>query len=187
MRRELLSSADVAASGVAIESVQRPDGAIPWTVGGHADVWNHVEAAMALLVAERPDAVDRAWTWVRQTQRADGSWPMKTVAGVVDDASGETNMSAYVAVGIWHHWLVRRDLGFVVAHWPVVRRALDFVCGLQLPFGGIAWSQEWSGDEPASVNAEALLAGSSSIHHALRAGLTLAELLDDPQPEWELT
>jgi hypothetical protein len=31
-----------------------------------------------------------------------------------------------------------------------------------------------------------LLAGSSSIHHALRAGLTLAELLDDPQPEWEL-
>jgi hypothetical protein len=181
-----LGPAQVAASGAAIEAVQEPDGAVPWTVGGHADVWNHVEAAMALLVAERLAAVDRAWAWVRETQRADGSWPLKVVAGRVEDASGETNMAAYVAVGVWHHWLVRRDLGFVAAQWPVVRRALDFVCALQLPFGGIAWSQEWHDGRPATVNREALLAGSSSIHQALRAGLTLAELLDDPQPEWEL-
>jgi len=187
MTAELLTPAEVAASGSAIEALQEPDGAIPWTRGGHTDAWNHVEAAMALLVADRLEAVDRAWSWVRLTQRVDGSWPLKVVGGEVVDASGETNMSAYVAVGVWHHWLVRRDLGFVVAHWPVVRRALDFVCGLQLPFGGIAWSQEWGGQEPASVNREALLAGSSSIHHALRAGLTLAELLNDPQPEWELT
>jgi hypothetical protein len=183
---ELLSPAEVAASGAAIASVQEPDGAIPWTVGGHCDVWNHVEAAMALLVAGRLDAVERAWAWVRRAQRADGSWPMKVVGGVVEDASGETNMAAYVAVGVWHHWLVRRELGFVATHWPLVRRALDLVCSLQLPFGGIAWSQEWRDGEPATVNRDALLAGSSSIHHALRAGLTLAELLDDPQPEWEL-
>jgi len=187
MNPELLTVAEVAASGAAIASVQEPDGAIPWTVGGHADVWNHVEAAMALLVAGRLEEVDRAWWWVRHTQRADGSWPMKVVGGVVEDASGESNMTAYVAVGLWHHWLVRRELGFVAAHWPVVRRALDMVCRLQLPFGGIAWSQEWHDGEPATVNPDALLAGSSSIHHALRAGLTLAELLDDPQPEWELT
>ena len=122
MPPELLAAADVAASGAAIESVQEPSGAIPWTAGGHADVWNHVEAAMALLVAGRIEAVDRAWSWVRPTQRADGSWPMKVVAAVVEDASGDTNMSAYVAVGVWHHWLVRRELGFVVAHWPAVRR-----------------------------------------------------------------
>jgi len=187
MNPELLTVAEVAASGAAIASVQEPDGAIPWTVGGHADVWNHVEAAMALLVAGRLEEVDRAWWWVRHTQRADGSWPMKVVGGVVEDASGESNMTAYVAVGLWHHWMVRRELGFVAAHWPVVRRALDMVCRLQLPFGGIAWSQEWHDGEPATVNPDALLAGSSSIHHALRAGLTLAELLDDPQPEWELT
>jgi hypothetical protein len=187
MRPELLTPTEVAASGAAIASVQEPDGAIPWTVGGHTDVWNHVEAAMALLVAGRLEEVDRAWSWIRHTQRADGSWPMKVVGGVVEDASGESNMAAYVAVGVWHHWLVGRELGFVAAHWPVVRRALDLVCSLQLPFGGIAWSQEWHHGEPATVNAGALLAGSSSIHHALRAGLTLADLLDDPQPEWELT
>jgi hypothetical protein len=187
MRPDHLTPDAVVASGVAIESVQEPDGAVPWTVGGHADVWNHVEAAMALLVTDRLDAVERAWAWVRRSQRADGSWPMKVVGGLVEDASGESNMTAYVAVGVWHHWLVRRDLGFVAAHWPVVRRALDFVCGLQLPFGGIAWSQEWRDGAPATVNRAALLAGSASIHHALRAGLTLAELLDDPQPEWELS
>jgi hypothetical protein len=187
MSTELLNPGEVSASGAAIERVQESDGAVPWTVGGRTDVWNHVEAAMALLVAGRLGSVDRAWAWVREWQRPDGSWPLEITGGVVGDASADSNMSAYVAVGIWHHWLVRRDLGFVVAHWPVVRRALDFVCGLQLPFGGIAWSQEWHDGAPATVNREALLAGSSSIHHALRAGLTLAELLDDPQPEWELT
>ncbi len=186
MRPELLTPIQLAESGAALASVQRPDGAIPWTTGGQTDVWNHVEAAMALLVADRLDEVDRAWSWVRRTQRADGSWPLKIVGGVVEDASGESNMAAYVAVGVWHHWLVRREPGFVAAHWPTVRRALDFVCGLQLPFGGVAWSQEWYDGQPAGINTDALLAGSSSIHHALRAGLTLAELLDDPQPEWEL-
>ena len=111
---------------------------------------------------------------------------MKVVAGEVEDASGETNMCAYLAVGVWHHWMLRRDLGFVERMWPVVRRGLDFVVGMQLPFGGIAWSQEWDELGPARVNRDALLAGSSSIYQSLRAGVALAELMDDLQPDWEL-
>jgi hypothetical protein len=107
---------------------------------------------------------------------------MKIVGHRVVDASGDTNMSAYLAVGVWHHWLVRHDRALVRRCWPAVRRGLDFVAGLQLPFGGIAWSQQDDG----KVNAEALLAGSSSIHHALRAGLALGALVGEPQPEWEL-
>jgi hypothetical protein len=187
MAPEALTREQVAQSGVAIEAMQEPDGAIPWTTGQHTDVWNHVEGAMALLVAGRLEAVDRAWAWVRRTQREDGSWAMKFVGGEVENAGGETNMAAYVAVGLWHHWLVRRDPGFVRDLWPTVRRALDFVAGLQLPFGGIAWAQDWSGSGPGAVYPEALLAGSSSIHHSLRAGLSLAELVDDPQPDWEIT
>ena len=96
---------------------------------------------------------------------------MKLVAGEVEDASGETNMSAYLAVALWHHWLVRRDAAFVARCWPTVRRALDWVVSVQLPFGGIAWSQEWVDGRPGIVNQEALLAGSSSIYQSLRAGV----------------
>jgi len=177
---------DVARTARSIASMQEPDGAIPWTVGEHTDVWNHVEAAMALVVGGQIEAAERAYDWCVRTQRPDGSWPMKFVAGVVEDHSTESNMSAYLAVGVLHHWRVRGDRSFVERMWPVVRAGLDVVVGLQLPFGGIAWSREWDADGPAKVNDEALLAGSSSIFQSLRAGIALAALMDDPQPDWEL-
>jgi hypothetical protein len=182
----VLTAAQVAESAASIEAMQEPDGAIPWTTGAHTDVWNHLESAMGLLAGGRPAAAERAFDWALATQRADGSWPMKLVAGEVEDASGETNMSAYLAVALWHHWLVRRDAAFVARCWPTVRRALDWVVSVQLPFGGIAWAQEWVDGRPGIVHQEALLAASSSVHQSLRAGVSLAELMDDPQPEWEL-
>ena len=182
----VLSAAQVAATARSIAAMQEPSGAIPWTPGEHTDVWNHVEGAMALLVGGQVEAAERAYAWCAATQRDDGSWPLKIVAGEIEDASGETNMSAYLAVGVWHHWLLRRDRAYVDRMWPVVRRGLDFVTGMQLSFGGIAWSQEWDERGPAKVNEVALLAGSSSIYQSLRAGVALADLVDDPQPEWEL-
>ncbi len=182
----VLTSHEVARTAATIAAMQEPDGAIPWTPGDKTDVWNHVEAAMALLVGGEVEAAERAYEWTLGWQRPDGSWPMKIVEGSVADESGETNMSAYLAVGVWHHWLVRRDADFVRRYWPAVRRGLDWVVSLQLPFGGIAWSQAWEDGSPGPVNADALVAGSSSIHHALAAGLALAELVGEPQPEWEL-
>ena len=183
----VLTADDVRATARSIAAMQEERGAIPWTVGEHTDLWNHVEGAMALLVGGEREAAERAYRWAASTQRADGSWAMKIVDGTIEDHSGETNMSAYLAVGLWHHWLICRDRGFVDELWPTVRAALDFVTGLQLPFGGIAWSQEWSDEStPAAINAEALLAGSSSIYQSLRAGVALAELVGEPQPEWEL-
>ncbi|MGN0063554.1 MAG: prenyltransferase [Nocardioides sp.] len=184
--REVLSLADVEATALSIARMQEPTGAVPWVVGEKTDVWNHVEGAMAMLVGGQVEAAERAYEWVRETQRHDGSWPMQFVVGEVTDDSAETNMSAYIAVGIWHHWTVRGDLAFVRRHWPVVRRALDYVVSLQLDWGGIAWSQEWTDGQPAKVNEDALVTASSSIYQSLRAGVALAELLGEPQPEWEL-
>jgi hypothetical protein len=141
---------------------------------------------MALVATGRVDAARRAYEWAFARQRGDGSWPLKIQGGELSDPSGDTNASAYVAVGVWHHWLTLGDRGFVQRAWPVVRSGLDFVVARQLPFGGIAWSQEWAQGRPGRVNEQALLAGSSSIHHSLRAGLALADLVGDPQPEWEL-
>ena len=43
--------------------VQQPDGGIPWAVGEHIDVWNHVEGAMALLVGGEVEAAEAAYDW----------------------------------------------------------------------------------------------------------------------------
>ncbi|HET7736183.1 MAG TPA: prenyltransferase [Nocardioidaceae bacterium] len=184
----VLTAHEVAATAASIVRVQRTDGGIPWASNDlHIDPWNHVEAAMALLVAGEVEAAERAYEWMWRNQRADGSWPMRITDGEVEDHSADTNMCAYIAVGVWHHWLVRNDEAFVLRFWPVVRRALDYVAALQLPFGGIAWSQEHTPDgSPSSVNPDGLLAGSSSIYHSFKAGVALSELMDAPQPEWEI-
>ena len=186
----VLGARDVARTAASIADAQEPGGAIPWSAGQHADVWNHVEAAMALLVGGQVEAAEHAYAWVPPRQRTDGSFPMSVVGDDVVDDRAESNMSAYLAVGVWHHWLVRREVGFVHEYWPVVRDALDYVVGQQLPFGGIAWAQEWVGEpaerRPGPTDERALLSGSASIYQALRAGVALAELLGDPQVEWEL-
>jgi hypothetical protein len=178
----LLTGDDVRATAAAIARVQHADGAVPWSRGTQIDVWNHVEAAMGLVVGGELDAARRAYDWCLATQDHDGSWPMRFTAGNVDDPSAETNMCAYLAVGVWHHWLVCRDERFVRRCWPAVRRGLDFVVSMQLPFGGIAWSREKGG----KVNEDALLAGSASVYQAIRAGIAISDLVDDSQPDWEL-
>lgn len=182
----VLSAQQVAETAAAIAAMQEPSGAVPWTTGEHVDVWNHVEAAMAMLVGGQVEAAERAYAWIPGLQREDGSFPMKVVGGVVEDDRGEANMSAYLAVGVWHHWLVRRDLDVVRTYWPVVRRALDWVVSLQQPFGGISWCQPRVDGVPGEPDEGALLAGSSSIYQSLRAGVAIADLLGDPQVEWEL-
>jgi hypothetical protein len=174
----VVSAEQVRATAASIKAMQEPSGAIPWTTGQHADAWNHVEAAMGLLVGGEVEAAERAYRWAPAQQSADGSWPMKIVDGEVTDARGDSNFSAYLAVGLWHHWLIRRDLDLVRDLWPSVRAGLDWVVSLQEPFGGIRWTPS---------EGLCLLTGNSSIHQSLRAGVALAELMGEPQPEWELT
>ncbi|GAA1147604.1 prenyltransferase [Nocardioides aquiterrae] len=173
----VLSAEQVAESAASIAAMQEPWGAIPWTTGEHVDIWNHVEAAMAMLVGGEVEAAERAYAWIPTMQHADGSFPMKIVGGRAADDRGDVNMTAYVAVGLWHHWLVRRDLEFVHEYWPMVRAALGWVVSQQVPWGGINYTP---------TEDYCLLTGNSSIYHSLRAGVALADLLDDPQPEWEL-
>ena len=45
----VLTADQVADSAAAIAAMQEPCGAVPWTTGEHVDIWNHVEAAMAML------------------------------------------------------------------------------------------------------------------------------------------
>jgi len=178
----ILSADDILATGRSIAATQLPSGAIPWP-DGHADAWNHVECAMALSVCGLADPARRAYEWLRRSQRADGSWPRRTVGGQVTDEAAESNQVAYAAVGVWHELQVTGDDGFAVLMWPTVRRAIDYVLRLQTERGEVVWERASDGS-PASY---ALLTGCSSTYHSLRCAVGLADYLGVPQPDWELS
>ncbi|MFG3049609.1 prenyltransferase [Kitasatospora sp. NPDC048239] len=178
----VLDAEQAAGTVRSILAEQRADGAIPWFTGHHLDPWDHTEAAMALDTAGEHAAAEAAYRWLADNQNPDGSWYAGYTDGEVSNASKETNFCAYIAVGVWHHHLSTGDDAFLEWVWPVVRRALDFIVGLRLPGGPISWRVDEQGGAPD----EALLTGSSSILHALRCGLAIADYLEEPQPDWEL-
>lgn len=179
----VLRADELDTTGDAIAALQLPNGMIPWFEGGHADPWNHVEAAMALLTLGRRAEADRAFDWLAGMQRPDGAWHHYYLADRVEQDKLEANVTAYVAAGVWHHWLLTRDRGFLETMWPVVQRAYDFVLDLQTPRGEIIWARHPDGT-PWSF---ALLTGSSSICHSLRCALAIAHELGEERPDWELS
>jgi hypothetical protein len=166
-----------------IAAHQLPNGMIPWFPGGHADPWNHVEAAMALLLGDRRAEAERAFDWLIGAQRPDGAWHHYYLADRVEQDKLEANVTAYVAAGVWHHYLITRDRGFLETMWSVVEPAIDFVLDLQTARGEIIWARHADGT-PWSF---ALLTGSSSICHSLRCAVAIAEELDHERPDWELS
>ncbi|TLQ46268.1 prenyltransferase/squalene oxidase repeat-containing protein [Streptomyces marianii] len=182
-------TAEQAAETVAgILAVQREDGAIPWFRGHHLDPWDHTEAAMALDAAGEHSAATRAYEWLARHQNEDGSWYAAYHDGEADrptDRGRETNFCAYLAVGVWHHYLATGDDVFLDRMWPSVHAAIEFVLRLQQPGGQIGWKREAPEDGGAAVD-DALLTGSSSVFHALRCALAIAEEREEPQPDWEL-
>jgi hypothetical protein len=183
----VITADEMLATARSIARQQEPSGAIPWFaptggVPGHVDAWNHVEAAMALSATGLNEPARRAYEWLRNNQREDGSWPAKWVLGEVTEPGGESNHAAYVAVGVWHELLVTGDVGFAERMWPAVHRAIDFTLDLQTARGEIIWIRRPDG----SPGDHALLTGCSSIYQSLRCAVALAEHLREPQPDWEL-
>ncbi len=117
-----------------IASVQFASGCIPWCPGEHVDPWNHVEAAMAL---------DPRWPVARGRARLRTGWPSASDADGgwasyyhadgerVKDPNVDTNLCAYVAVGVWQHWRETGDGRFLRRMWPVVDAAVEYVLDLQ--------------------------------------------------------
>lgn len=176
----VMSADDVAETVDAIAAVQEPDGNIPWIPGHHTDPWNLVEAAMALDVGGRSAEAERAYEWLRSMQRGDGCWHAYTVGREIKDPTLDTNVTGYIANGVWHHYLTTGDTAFLEGMWPVVEPAIDYVLSHQRGSGEIAWR----GDDPADG---ALLTGSSSLFSSLRCAIAIAERLGRDRPDWELS
>ena len=119
----IVTAEELARTADAIAEWQLPSGMIPWFPGGHADPWNHVEAAMALDLAGHTRMAERAYEWLVRMQRPDGSWHQYYLAESVEQDKLDANVCAYVAVGVWHHYLLTKDDGFV--QHPVTERDHD--------------------------------------------------------------
>jgi hypothetical protein len=179
----ILRRDEVRATADAIASVQQRDGNIPWVPGGKTDPWNLVEAAMALDVGGRHHDATRAYEWLRGRQNVDGSWHAYYQGNAVSDATLDTNVTCYVANGVWQHYVATGDTGFLESFFPTVERAIDFALDHQHATGEI----EWDADPNRIEGRGALLTGSSSIYSSLRCAIAAAERLDRDRPDWELS
>lgn len=179
----VLTAAELTTTVDGLAEWQLASGMIPWFPGGHADPWNHVEASMALAVGGRIAEAERAYRWLADIQRPDGSWHQYYIGDEVEQDKLDANCIAYVAAGVWHQFRLTGDGGFLDTMWPVVERAIEFVLDLQQPRGEILWARHADGT-PWTF---ALLTGSSSMVHSLRSAIAIAEHLGREKPDWELS
>ena len=164
--------------GGAIADLQLPTGQVPWFPGGHCDPWNHVETAMALDVVGLHTEAAAAYGWLRDMQLPDGSWYQYYLGNDVEQEKFDANTIAYIAVGVWHHWLLTGDRAFLTEYWPVVDTASQLGAGTATGLtGDIVWARHADG----TAFSFSLLTGSSSISHSLKAAIAIAdELGHDP-------
>lgn len=172
---------DVSGALNVIAATQRDSGEIPWSADGKTDPWDHVEAAMGLAIGGRLARARKAYEWLERIQLADGSFYASYRNGLPEDRTRDTNMSTYIAVGVWHYYLISGDIAFLRRMWPTVSAAIDFALGLQAPSGEIYWAISPAGD----IDRMALLTGCSSIFMSLKCALAAARLLDYPRPDWQ--
>ncbi len=178
-----MTAEQIAQTVDAIAAVQRPNGDIPWSAGNHTDPWNMVEAAMALDIGNRFAEAERAYEWLAHTQRPDGAFHAYYLDGEVKERWLDTNVTTYVAVGVWHHYRCTRDTAFLEHFFPMVERAIDFALDHQHPTGEV----EWDADPDRTDGKGALLTGSSSIYKSVRCAIACAETLGGQRPDWELS
>ncbi len=178
----VLGADEVIASAKHVTRLQIPTGMIPWFPGGHCDPWNHVETAMALDVAGFHAEALAAYRWLADIQLPNGAWHNYYAAdGSVEEAKLDTNVVAYVATGVWHHWLCTKSKPDAELLWPTVERALNWVLGHRRDDGLVVWAVE--ADDTRTWD-YALLTGSSSIAHALICGNQLGRVIGHRRPSW---
>ncbi len=119
-----------------IVSVQEQGGAVPELEGGIVEPWTHVECAMAIDAGNFRDEAEKAYEWLADVQLADGSWYANYRNGRPKDMYKVSHAISYIAVGIWHHYLINNDVHFVDRMWPCIRSAIDYIPGDARPQRG---------------------------------------------------
>ncbi|MBM3155198.1 MAG: phenyltransferase domain-containing protein [Chloroflexi bacterium] len=164
-----------------IVALQKPDGSIPWLENGITDPWTHVENAMAIDIGNYHAEAEKAYEWLLNTQLPDGSWHASYQDGKPHETHKTSHVVAYIAVGVWHHYLITSDISFLKKMWPSVRKAIDFVLDMRGPCGEIYWARDSAG----VIYPNALIAGCSSIFLSIKCAISIASTLEEEKPQWQ--
>ena len=87
---------------------------------------------------------------------------------------------AYIATGVWQHFLITGNEAFLRTLFPAVQRAIDFVLQYQSAEGEI----DWAVDPTGAPLGDALVTGCSSIYKSLECAILIAEMLGQHTSSW---
>jgi len=173
-------SIDVDSVAGMIAKTQNESGEVPWCEDEKTDPWDHVEAAMGLSIGGYLSEAGKAFRWMARMQLDDGSWYASYRDGIPEDNTRDTNISSYIAVGVFHYYLITGDITFLKEMWQTVKAATNFALGMQAPGGEIYWAISPEG----KVDKMALLTGSSSVYMSIKCALAIAKKLGYNMPLW---
>ena len=162
-----------------ILSVQNDDGSIPWEKEEKLDPWDHVEAAMALSIANRKEESERALLWLKDQQLEDGSWYSEYKDSIPTTKRRETNFTAYIATGLWHYYLIFEDKAFLKKMLPTLSQSVSFILSMQTEDGDIYWAAE----EGKEILDDSLITASSSIFKSLECASAIYKKFNLPDQD----
>ena len=170
--------------GKFLVDVQFLSGAIPSNQDGSHDPWDHLEALMGLTTLGYKTQALKGLNWMVSNQNQDGSWYNLYQDEKPLELNKQTNYAAYVAVAVWHFYLINNDIKFLQEFWEPVKKGILFSLSLQHDNGAIAWNI----DEFEKIDEDYLLTGCSSIAKSLECAIAICQALGDQnyESEWRI-
>ena len=178
---QTFSILNIASVAGLILKLQQPSGDIPWHEDGKTDPWDLVESVMGLNMAGYHTEARQALGWLVQHQNPDGSWFSAYKNGSPEDRTREAHMACYMAVGLFHAYLITQDRSWLESFWDAMEKGIGYALDLQVPTGEIHWARSPEG----RVDPMSLLAGSSSVFMSLKCALSICRILGRSRPAWE--
>ena len=166
-----------------ISDIQYNSGAIPSNKDGSHDPWDHLEAVMGLATLGFHQEALRGLEWMKENQNNDGSWFNLYKDNVVLERNKQSNFSTYMAVAVWHFYLLTNDAAVLKNFWDSIERGMLFALSLQNKNGAIAWNV----DEFGTIDEDYLLTGCSSIAKSIECAIAICELSNKQDLQSKLT
>ncbi|MDA8526391.1 prenyltransferase, partial [Gammaproteobacteria bacterium] len=170
--------------GKFLDNTQFLSGAIPSNQDGSHDPWDHLEAVMGLTTLGYNTQALKGLHWMSANQNEDGSWYNLYKDEEPLELNKQTNHASYIAVAVWHFYLINNDVNFLQEFWEPVKKGILFSLSLQHSNGAIAWNI----DEFETIDEDYLLTGCSSTAKSLECAIAICQVLGrhNYESEWKI-